>query len=79
MRCNVLIFTRRSTEGFRIGSNVHVRVLAIEGGQVRIGIDAPRAVDVDRDEVAAAKARDALLGELRRPSRATVKTRRAIG
>jgi carbon storage regulator CsrA len=33
------------------GLNITVRVVAIQGGQVRVGIDAPRDVEVFREEV----------------------------
>ena len=65
----MLVFKRRASEGFFVGSNVRIKVLGIDGTQVSIGIDAPDDVAVDRDEVRQAKSRDALLGELRRPSR----------
>ena len=38
----MLILTRRAGETLRIGDNVEVTVMAINGSQVRIGIKAPR-------------------------------------
>ena len=35
-----------------IGEDVIVTVLAVQGGQVRIGIDAPKEITVHREEVA---------------------------
>jgi carbon storage regulator len=46
-----LILTRRTGESVKIGDNVTVTVLGVKGNQVRIGIDAPRDVRVDREEI----------------------------
>jgi carbon storage regulator len=54
----MLILTRRAGETLRIGDNVEVTVMAINGAQVRIGIKAPRHVIVDREEIAERKRRD---------------------
>jgi carbon storage regulator len=54
----MLILTRRAGETLRIGDNVEVTVMAINGAQVRIGIKAPRNVVVDREEIAERKRRD---------------------
>jgi carbon storage regulator len=47
----MLILTRRSGETVHIGDDVVVTVLAVKGNQVRIGINAPRNVAVDREEI----------------------------
>jgi carbon storage regulator len=48
----VLVLSRRLNEAIVLpGLNVTVRVVAITGGQVRIGIEAPRDVEVFRAEV----------------------------
>jgi carbon storage regulator len=47
----MLILTRRVGESLKIGDAVTVTVLAINGHQVRIGIDAPREVPVHREEI----------------------------
>lgn len=47
----MLILSRRIGEKLIIGDNVTVTILAVKGNQVRIGIDAPRNVRVDREEV----------------------------
>lgn len=36
-----------------IGPDIRVVVLGIKGGQIRLGIEAPKTVDVHRDEVQA--------------------------
>lgn len=48
----MLILTRRSQQSIKIGENVTVTVLEVKGNQVRLGIDAPPKVIVDREEIA---------------------------
>lgn len=47
----MLILTRKSGETLCIGDDITVTVVAINGNQVRIAIDAPKSVDVHREEV----------------------------
>jgi len=47
----MLILTRRIKESLNIGDKVVVKVLGIDGNQVRIGIDAPREILVYREEI----------------------------
>jgi len=47
----MLILTRKAGETITIGDNVHIKVLSMKGGQVRIGIDAPQSVSIYRDEI----------------------------
>lgn len=47
----MLVLTRRVGEKLIIGENVTVTMLGVKGTQVRIGIDAPRDVRVDREEI----------------------------
>ena len=47
----MLVLTRRPGESIVVGDNIVVTVIEIKGGQVRIGIDAPRDVDVYREEI----------------------------
>jgi carbon storage regulator len=54
----MLILTRRAGEALRIGDDIEVTVMAVNGTQVRIGIKAPRDIPVDRQEIAERKRRD---------------------
>jgi carbon storage regulator len=54
----MLILTRRAGEALRIGDDIEVTVMAVNGSQVRIGINAPRNIAVDREEIAERKRRD---------------------
>ena len=47
----MLILTRRPGEAIRIGDDVEVYVVAVNGNQVRLGIKAPRSVAVHREEI----------------------------
>ncbi len=47
----MLILTRRPHESIRLGSRIRITVLGFKGNQVRIGIEAPADVMVDREEV----------------------------
>ena len=54
----MLILTRRAGEALRIGDEIEVTVMAVNGSQVRLGINAPRNIAVDREEIAERKRRD---------------------
>lgn len=47
----MLILTRRPQERIMIGDNVVVTVLAIQGNQIRLGVEAPKNTAVHREEV----------------------------
>jgi len=47
----MLLLSRRVSESLIIGDNITIRVLAINGSQVRFGIEAPREISVHREEI----------------------------
>ena len=47
---HLLVLSRRRDQTLVIGDNVEVTVLEIKGGQVRLGINAPKAVPVHRGD-----------------------------
>ena len=47
----MLILTRRPNESIRLGSRIRITVLGFKGNQVRIGIEAPPEVSIDREEI----------------------------
>ena len=47
----MLVLTRHANQSIMIGQDVVVTVLEVRGDQVRLGIQAPRHVEVHREEV----------------------------
>ncbi|MBR1924317.1 MAG: carbon storage regulator CsrA [Ruminobacter sp.] len=47
----MLILTRRLGDSITIGDNVKLTVLSIKGSQVRIGVEAPKDVCIQRSEL----------------------------
>jgi len=47
----VLILTRRIGETVMIGDEVVVTVLRVKGNQVRLGVEAPKHISVQREEI----------------------------
>lgn len=47
----MLVLTRRPGESVTIGEDIVVTVLSVNGSQVRVGIAAPRSMQVLREEI----------------------------
>lgn len=47
----MLILTRRVGEMVKIGENVEVTVMQVNGAQVRLGIKAPKEIAILREEI----------------------------
>ncbi len=47
----MLVLTRKREQSIVIGGNVEIMVLGVSGDKVRLGITAPREVEVFRKEV----------------------------
>jgi len=47
----MLILTRRIGETLMVGDEVTVTVLGVKGNQIRIGVNAPINIAVDREEI----------------------------
>lgn len=47
----MLVLTRNTGDALRIDDDIEVVILAVKGNQVRIGINAPKDVEVHREEI----------------------------
>ncbi|MCH7320650.1 carbon storage regulator CsrA [Solibacillus sp. MA9] len=47
----MLVLSRKKTESIMIGDQIEVKVLSIDGDQVKLGIVAPKSVKVHRSEI----------------------------
>jgi carbon storage regulator len=47
----VLVLTRKLKEAIQIGDDIEITVLAIQGDQVKLGINAPKHVEIHRKEI----------------------------
>ena len=47
----MLVLTRRLGESITIGENVKLIVVEIDGNQVKLGIEAPREIEIYREEL----------------------------
>jgi carbon storage regulator len=49
----MLVFTLKTGDSFRIAENITVKLLRRHGDGYRIGIDAPKEINIQRDKVIA--------------------------
>jgi carbon storage regulator len=54
-KVNMLVLSRKQGQSIYIGDNVRITVIVIDSEKIRLGIDAPPDVSVDREEVRRAK------------------------
>ena len=47
----MLVLSRKKGETIHIGNDIEVKILGVEGEQIKIGIVAPKTVKVHRSEV----------------------------
>ncbi|MFB5282824.1 carbon storage regulator CsrA [Peribacillus sp. Hz7] len=47
----MLVLTRKLNESIMIGNDIELTILAVEGEQIKLGIKAPKHVDIHRKEV----------------------------
>ncbi|MED4754663.1 carbon storage regulator CsrA [Brevibacillus choshinensis] len=47
----MLVLSRKKNESIMIGDMIEIKVVAVEGDQVRLGIEAPRDFDIYRKEI----------------------------
>ena len=56
----MLVLSRKRGEHLEIGDDVTVTVVSVAGGRVRIGITAPKSVEIRRPEASSTKSSDDL-------------------
>lgn len=47
----MLVLTRKLNESIQIGDNIEITVLSVQGDQIKLGITAPKDVEVHRKEI----------------------------
>ena len=47
----MLVISRKTGEGLRIGDNITLQVVSVSGDKVTLAIDAPREIKIMRDEL----------------------------
>ena len=47
----MLVLARKKGESIMIGDQIEVKVVGIEGDQIRLGITAPKSIKVHRSEI----------------------------
>lgn len=55
----MLVLTRKTNEEIIIGDNIRITIVEVAPGRVKIGVDAPKSVRVDRAEVHEKKQQEA--------------------
>jgi carbon storage regulator len=47
----MLVLTRKPNESIKIGEDIELTVLGIDGDQVKLGIQAPKNIEIHRKEI----------------------------
>ncbi|KXG44470.1 carbon storage regulator CsrA [Tepidibacillus decaturensis] len=47
----MLVLTRKKGESIMLGHDIEITVVAIEGEQIKLGINAPKHIDIHRKEI----------------------------
>ncbi|MDM5361251.1 carbon storage regulator CsrA [Peribacillus sp. RS7] len=47
----MLVLTRKLNESIMIGDDIEITILSVEGEQIKLGINAPKNVDIHRKEI----------------------------
>ncbi|MDQ0231456.1 carbon storage regulator CsrA [Metabacillus malikii] len=47
----MLVLTRKLNESIQIGDDIEIKIISIQGEQIKIGINAPKNVEIHRKEV----------------------------
>ena len=47
----MLVLTRKLNESIMIGNDIEITVFAVEGEQIKLGINAPKKIEIHRKEI----------------------------
>ncbi|MBH9968841.1 carbon storage regulator CsrA [[Bacillus] enclensis] len=47
----MLVLTRKTGEAIQIGEDIEISIVSVKGDQVKLGINAPKNIDIHRKEV----------------------------
>ncbi|MFS0688513.1 carbon storage regulator CsrA [Sporosarcina sp. 179-K 8C2 HS] len=47
----MLVLSRKTNETIKIGDDIEIRILEVKGDAIRIGIEAPKNIDILRGEL----------------------------
>lgn len=47
----MLVLSRKTNETIQIGDNIEIRIIEVKGDTVRLGIEAPKSIDILRGEL----------------------------
>jgi carbon storage regulator len=47
----MLVLTRKLDESIMLGKDIEIKILAVEDGRVKIGIAAPKSIEIMRKEI----------------------------
>jgi len=47
----MLVLTRKDDESIIIGKNIEIKIIKTENGKVKIGIEAPKDIEINRKEI----------------------------
>ncbi|MBM7096850.1 MULTISPECIES: carbon storage regulator CsrA [Alteribacter] len=47
----MLVLSRKLNESIKVSDDIEVKIIAVDGDQVKLGIEAPRHIDIHRKEI----------------------------
>ncbi|GIN85249.1 hypothetical protein J6TS2_16350 [Heyndrickxia sporothermodurans] len=47
----MLVLTRKKGEAIKIGDDIEIKIVSIQGDQIKIGINAPKSIEIHRQEI----------------------------